>query len=106
LITPPKKYTDFIFDDLETSKEGGSFGYLSLMFEVFSTLTKAREEKRWSQNDLAKESGLTQPVIARIESGRANPSLSQLVKLCHNLGIKIKLEPFKYGPGDYEGYLE
>ena len=105
-VIPPKKYTQPIFDDLETSTDGGSFGFLSLMFQVLKDLTLIREEKRWSQNDLAKQSGIAQPTIARIESGRANPTLYQLIRLTKALGVRITFEPVEYPDGDYEGYLE
>ncbi len=105
-VPPPKKYTEFIFTDLKNSKDGGSFGYLSLMFEIFKDLARHREEKGWSQNDLSKHCGIPQSNIARIESGRTNPTLYQLIKLTKALGVKIKFEPAKYDNGDYEGYME
>lgn len=36
---------------------------------VVERLRSAREEKGWSQNELAKRSGVSQPVISQVESG-------------------------------------
>lgn len=105
-VPPPKKYTEFIFTDLENSKDGGSFGYLSLMFEVLTELTRIRIQKNWSQNDLSKHCGIPQPNIARMESGRTNPTLYQLIKIAKALDVKIKFEAAKYDDGDYEAYRE
>ncbi len=102
-----KKYTQSIFDDLKTHPGEQTFGYLSLMYEVFDALTETRSmKKKLTQQALAKKSGIAQPTIARIEAGRANPTLLQVVKLAHALDLKIKFEETKYTEGDYEGYLE
>ena len=105
-MSAPKKYTQFIFDAKENSREVDPYGYLSLLFEIFSDLAELRRQKVLSQHDLAKKSGLTQPTIARIEAGRANPTLMQLIKIAKALDHKIKLEPAEFGPGDYDGYME
>jgi len=105
--TPPKKYTQEIFDDLVKNKTDPSYGDLSLVFEIFRDLTDIRNNIAcMSQNDLARKSGIAQSSIARIESGRANPTLMQLVKLARGLDHKIKFEPAKFVPGDYESYKE
>jgi transcriptional regulator with XRE-family HTH domain len=40
-----------------------------------------RESRRWSQEELARASGLTQSQVATLEAGQANPTLRTLAKL-------------------------
>ena len=47
-----------------------------------------RQKKRWHQQDLAKETGLRQPVISRIELGRLQqPKMDVLRRLSEALGV-------------------
>lgn len=49
----------------------------------------ARVEKGLSQKDLAEAIGTSQPVIARIESGKQNISYEMMSKLSDNLGLRL-----------------
>jgi transcriptional regulator with XRE-family HTH domain len=49
-----------------------------------------RQERDWSQERLAQESGLTQAQVATLEAGQANPTLRTLVKLAVVFGIRIR----------------
>lgn len=40
-----------------------------------------REARGWSQDELARASGLTQAQVATVEAGQANPTLRTLAKL-------------------------
>lgn len=51
-------------------------------------LKSAREAKGWSQYRLAKESGVAQPVVNRVEAG-ANLTIKQGSKLAESLGVGI-----------------
>jgi len=42
-----------------------------------------------SQNKLAKLVGITQPFMNEIESGRKNPSIEVLQKICFELSIEM-----------------
>lgn len=50
-----------------------------------------RLQSQLTQSDLARESGMTQSVIARIESGKHTISLSTLNKIAQALGREISL---------------
>jgi len=52
-------------------------------------IKKKRIEKGLSQNKLAKLVGITQPFINEIESGRKNPSVEILIKICKELDIRM-----------------
>ena len=46
-----------------------------------------RLHKGYSQNKLADLVGITQPFMNEIESGRKNPSIEVLIKICKELDI-------------------
>ena len=48
-----------------------------------------RAKKGWSQEDLARESGVAVNTIARYESGRNMPSLNVAAKMARALGCSI-----------------
>ncbi|MDI6791091.1 MAG: helix-turn-helix transcriptional regulator [Thermodesulfobacteriota bacterium] len=56
-------------------------------------ITKLREERGWSQRDLAKITGIKQPQIARIEKGEHLPTLETLWKLADAFDAKIVIGP-------------
>jgi transcriptional regulator with XRE-family HTH domain len=49
-----------------------------------------REGRHWSQEELARASGLTQPQIATLEAGQANPTLRTLAKLATALSCTVR----------------
>ena len=54
-----------------------------------AVLKRHREQKGLSQNQLAKQLGLTQTFVSEIERGRKNPSLEQFFRICEALDIQI-----------------
>ena len=59
-------------------------------------LRLARIERGWTQTQLAEAAGITQPVIARIESGRVQPTLPTLCRLlaAADLDLRCRLESY------------
>lgn len=55
-------------------------------------LIMARYAKRMTQIDLAKKCGVTQPNVVRWESGKGNPTLLTLLRVCTILQIQINLK--------------
>jgi ribosome-binding protein aMBF1 (putative translation factor) len=51
-----------------------------------------RAEHGLSQSALARELGMRQPAIARLEAGEHEPSLSTLARLARALGIDFSIE--------------
>lgn len=54
-------------------------------------LVKKRKELGLSQREVAKLSGIRQPMIARIEKGKTIPRIDTFVKLCMVLDFHIQL---------------
>jgi transcriptional regulator with XRE-family HTH domain len=53
-------------------------------------LKKLRKKKGWSQEKLARESGISYQTLIKIEQGRIkNPRLDTLIKLAKALGVSI-----------------
>ncbi|GAA2605880.1 helix-turn-helix domain-containing protein [Paractinoplanes durhamensis] len=60
--------------------------------EVALAMVRYRTEQQLSQRDLAKQTGLKQPVIARLETGEHPPSLMTLAKLTRATGLEFRIE--------------
>ena len=52
-------------------------------------LRTLREEKKLSQGDIEKRSGLVRPYISRVENGHTVPSLETLEKFAHSLEVPL-----------------
>jgi transcriptional regulator with XRE-family HTH domain len=48
-----------------------------------------REQKNWSQEDLAEESGLHRTYISGIERGRRNPT----IQILNRIAVALDIEP-------------
>lgn len=57
-----------------------------LRVAIILELIKARQEKGISQKKLEELSGVKQPIIARMESGKTIPNLSTIMKVLGALG--------------------
>lgn len=75
-----------ILADPQTKKE---YDALEVEFAVKSALIKLRAEKGLTQCDLATLIGARQSAIARLESGRHNPSVKLLGKIAAATGKKL-----------------
>ncbi|MFA1782388.1 helix-turn-helix transcriptional regulator [Bacillus velezensis] len=54
-------------------------------------MRKKRNEKGWTQFELAKRSGVSQPTISKIENGiRLQSSHKIIIKIAEALGIKVE----------------
>lgn len=62
-----------------------------LHFELIKTLIDARQEKGMTQKKLEELSGVSQPVIARFESGKTNPQLNTILKLLKAMGKTLSI---------------
>jgi DNA-binding XRE family transcriptional regulator len=64
---------------------------------IMCELIDARNEKKISQRKLEELSGVRQPVIARMESGRSSPNLDTLLKALAPLGKTLAVVPVSHG---------
>jgi len=60
--------------------------------DIAPLLAALRETAGLSQRDLARRAGMSQPAIARLESGRAVPTFGTLERLARAAGFELSLE--------------
>lgn len=60
---------------------------------IIDLLIEQRHNQGMTQKDLAKAAGLTQSVIARLESKKAMPQLDTLLKVASALGCSLEIVP-------------
>ena len=78
-------------NDLFTQEE---IAATDLRVAIISELIRARKELGISQKKLEELSGVKQPVIARIETGKSIPQLDTLLKILGCLGKTLAIVPF------------
>ena len=67
----------------------------NLRVALITELIQARQEQGLTQKQLEELSGVKQPVIARMERGTSNPSVSTIMKLLAPLGKKLAIVPLE-----------
>jgi len=83
--------TDYINDD--TRVDPAERERINFEVALIGKMIEAREEKGFSQRELAELSGVKQPAIARLESLKATPQIDTLFKVLHPLGYTIEIVP-------------
>lgn len=58
--------------------------------EIGRRIREAREDRGWTQQDLAERTGIRRPNVARLERGSGLPNLATLVRVA--AGLEIALE--------------
>lgn len=60
--------------------------------DLINSIVKIRQSKNITQQRLSELSGVKQPVIARLETGKSDPQLSTLMKILSSLNVAIELK--------------
>lgn len=60
---------------------------------VINSLIEQRRSKGMTQKELAEAAGLTQSVVARLESGKSSPQLDTLLKVVSALDCCLEIVP-------------
>ena len=63
-----------------------------LAYELGRTVRALREQRGWSQAQLAAAAGMTQSAVARFEAGGTLPSLRVLDRLAHALDAELTVK--------------
>ncbi|MDP2665031.1 MAG: helix-turn-helix transcriptional regulator [bacterium] len=69
---------------------------LEFEFSIIDAMILARAKRGMTQAKLAKKLGTKQSAIARLESGRGNPTIAFVQRLANVLNLDLKLTP-RYG---------
>ena len=67
----------------------------NLRVALIGELIRARNERGVTQKQLEEMSGVSQPVIARLERGTTIPNISTVMKLLAPLGKKLAIVPLE-----------
>jgi len=86
-----KTFKQFEEEFLKNPARKKAYDSLEVEFKIHSALVKARIDKKLTQKQLASKLGIAQSALARVESGRTNPTLSFLQKITSGLGLKITI---------------
>ncbi len=72
-----------------------AYAALEEEFALASTVVDLRKDAGLTQEELARKMGTTQPVVARLESGRGRPSMRTLERLAEATDSRlfIRFEP-------------
>lgn len=68
-----------------------AYDALEPQYKLASSLIQARLDKKLTQQELAKKAGVSQTVIARLESAESNPTVSTVNRVASTLGKELKL---------------
>lgn len=68
-----------------------AFGAAYAKSEFALTIARARHSARLSQKELAKRLGCSQPYIAKLEGGDANPTLGKVGSMLASLGLRLRM---------------
>lgn len=77
---------------LKNPKVKAEYDRLQPEFALIQAILDARIKKGVTQKQLAKRMSTKQSVISRLESGRANPSVSFLKKLADALNSRLEIK--------------
>lgn len=76
---------------LREPKYRKAYDALEEEFALASTIIDVRNRAGLTQEQLARKMGTTQPVVARLESGRARPSMRTLERLADATGFRLQI---------------
>ena len=77
---------------LRDKKVAAEYKRLKPRYRLISQLIEARIKKGLTQAELARKIGTKQSAIARLESGRANPSVSFLERMASATGSELIIQ--------------
>lgn len=60
-----------------------------LAYQLGRRVRELREQRNWSQTQLAREAGMTQSAVARFEAGGTVPTIPVLGRLARALGAEL-----------------
>ncbi len=83
------RITDLHKKWMKEPKYRKAYGALEGEFVLASAVIDVRNRAGLTQEELARKMGTTQPVVARLESGRSRPSMRTLERLADATGSRL-----------------
>jgi transcriptional regulator with XRE-family HTH domain len=100
-LSEMKTHEELLAEQLRADPEfRAAWERTALARAVAVAVVRFRAERELSQRDLAELLHMTQPQVARLESGDVNPSMETLMRVAAGLGIEftIDVRPAKAKP--------
>lgn len=85
------KWKDIRKELLKNPEVKRAYDELESEYQVASSLIQARLDSKMTQVELAKKAGVSQVMIARLESGTSNPTIHTVNRVARVLGKELKL---------------
>ncbi len=85
----PTTPTEDLLNRLRDPEYAKLYGEENAKVDFAITLTKARKSLNLSQKSLADKLGISQPYVAKLESGEANPTLGTIGSLLAAIGLSL-----------------
>lgn len=93
-VTP----TDDLLERLKDPEYAKLYGAENAKVDFAITLTKARKNLNLTQKSLADKLGISQPYVAKLEGGEANPTLGRIGTLLAILGHRLVTQTAPLSP--------
>ncbi len=84
-------FDKYLAEQLKNPKFKKEYDALEPDYQMISSLIAARAEKKLTQQDLSKITGIAQADLSKIENGNANPTLKTLKKIAEGLGKRLQI---------------
>jgi transcriptional regulator with XRE-family HTH domain len=84
-----KDFREKLLEDPEVKKE---YERLCPYYEFVDSFVTLRRQRGINQKELARRTSTKQSAIARLESGKGNPTLGMLVKVADALDAKLEVK--------------
>jgi DNA-binding XRE family transcriptional regulator len=86
-----EKFSDIKKQAVKDPAVKAAYDALEPEYKLAESMIKARLAKKLTQVELAKKAGVSQTVIARLESGTNNATIATISRVANALGKEIKL---------------
>jgi len=81
--------TDDLLERLEDPEYAKLYGEEDAKIDFAITLTQARRSLNLTQRSLADKLGISQPYVAKLEGGEANPTLGTIGRLLATINLRL-----------------
>jgi transcriptional regulator with XRE-family HTH domain len=85
----PTTPTDDLTERLKDPEYAKLYGEEDAKLEFAVTLTRVRRDSNLTQDEIANKIGVSQPYIAKLEGGEANPTIGRIGSLLAILGRRL-----------------
>ena len=85
------KWKDIKKELLKNPEVKRAYDELEPEYQMASSLIQARIDSKMTQAELAEKAGVSQVMIARLESGTSNPTVHTVSRVANVLGKELKL---------------